>query len=74
MTETPTIGEERYTSAGNVFRLERMDGAYRYVRRIHPIEEDRSYRWHESQWEEQLPLLGGPTTDYHHFGIFAPRL
>lgn len=77
----PRIGELRHTSAGNVYRLERMDGEKRYVRRVAagpnvPDMElwDRGvvYCWHSSQWEEGIPLLNGDTSEYPHFGVFVP--
>lgn len=80
---TVQIGELRHSSAGNVYRLERIDGEWRYVRRVAkdaafeggPLwDADILHRWHANQWEEQLPLVGGDTTGYPHFGIFAPRL
>jgi hypothetical protein len=73
-----TIGELRHTSAGNVFRLEGIDGEYRRVRRIsngtnRPLwDADIVYRWHSSQWEEGIPLVGGDTGEYPHFGHFTP--
>lgn len=76
------LGEVRVTSAGNVMRLERVDGPWRHVRRIgihgEPDRElwdaDVVYRWHASQWEGQIPLRGGPTDGYPHYGVFCPGL
>ncbi len=76
----PTIGEQRYTSAGNVYRLERIEGEWRYVRRVSNGDGNRTwdaeimYRWHSSQWEEGIPLVGSNPNAYPHFGIFAPRV
>lgn len=76
-TDTVTLGELRHTSAGNVYRLERIDGHWRYVRRVSngtggPLwDADVVYRWSACQWEEQLPLVGGDTSEYPHHGTFA---
>ena len=74
-----TVGECRHSSAGNVYRLERIDGERRYVRRIsngteEPLwDSDVVYRWHAHQWEEQLPLVGDDGHDYPHFGVFVAQ-
>ena len=76
------VRELRHTSAGNVYRLERIEGEWRYVKRVRtrhgnsPSREwdaDVTYRWHSSQWEEGIPLLNGPTAEYPHFGVSSPR-
>lgn len=75
------IGELRYSSAGNVYRLERFDGRNLCgVRRVGLIgtENDRAdlwdysivYSWDYCQWDS-LPLLGERSTE-PSFGIFAP--
>jgi hypothetical protein len=72
------VGEVRHTSAGNQFRLERIDGAWRHVRRIangigsQLWDADVLYRWHASQWEEQIPLLGEDTSSFPCFSLFIP--
>lgn len=72
-----TIGEQRYSSAGNVFRLERIDdGRYPRIRRIGIVgqpgrelwDSDVLYRWLPEQWEE-LPLVGERSDD-PSFGSF----
>lgn len=78
----PNIGELRVTSAGNVFRLERMQGEWRYVRRVSTgtllgnrldhWDKDVVYRWHACQWEEGIPLLESDKSEWPHFGVFAP--
>lgn len=78
--ERPTIGETRHTSAGNVFRLDRIEGPWRFVRRIadgtgrsEPLwDADITYRWHASQWEEGIPLVDGDASEFPHFGVFIP--
>ena len=73
-----TVGELRCSSAGNVYKLERIDGEWRHVRRVangtgqELWDADVVYRWHSSQWEEGLPLVGGDTSGYPHFGKFIP--
>lgn len=70
------VGELRHTSAGNVFRLERIDGPWRMVRRTNhgAWDADVLYRWHATQWEEQLPIAGEDTSDYPFFGLFIRGL
>ena len=69
----PTIGEQRHSSAGNRYQLERINGPWRYVRRLNGgWDKDVIYRWHASQWEEQLPLVGESGADYPFFGLFIP--
>jgi hypothetical protein len=77
----PVVGELRHTSAGNVYRLERIEGEWRYVRRVSNgtggagvlWDAGVVYRWHAQQWEEGLPLVGGDTSGCPHFGLFMPR-
>ncbi len=74
------VGECRHSSGGNVYRLERIDGWWRYVKRIsngtdEPLwDADITYRWHAHQWEEQLPLVGDDGREYPHFGAFVPQM
>lgn len=78
---TVTVGEQRHSSVGNVYQLVRVDGPWRYVRRIangtdntEPLwDSDITYRWHAHQWEEQLPLVGDDGRDYLQFGLFVPH-
>lgn len=78
-TETPTVGECRVTSAGNVYRLDRIDGRWRYVRRVAADgsaelwDRDVTWRWSACQWEEGIPLVDGPKDEYPAWGHFAPR-
>ncbi len=73
------VGELRHTSAGNVYRLERVQGERRYVRRVsngtgaRPWDADVVWCWHAQQWEEQLPLVGEDTSTFPHFGVFLAR-
>lgn len=68
--------EKRHTSAGNVFELVRVDGPWRYVKRVSNgtggalWDADVVYRWHECQWES-IPLVGEDTSAYPHFGVFG---
>ena len=72
------IGEERHTSAGNVFRLVRWSGSdHVMVERVShdgtPNEDwDKGmlYRWHICQWES-IPLVGEQSED-PSFGTFLP--
>ncbi len=74
------IGEERHSSAGNVYRLERIDGPWRYVRRVSNGTGEALwdakvvYRWSACQWEGQLPLVGEDTSSYPAFGLFVAGL
>jgi hypothetical protein len=78
--DTPfVIGEERYTSAGNVFRLIRWSDRTRVlVQRVsqgdgRPNEswdKDMLFRWTDSQWES-IPLVGQKSDD-PTFGLFIP--
>lgn len=74
------LGEERYSSAGNIYRLEAYDGKNRCgVRRIgivgrniEPTElwdNDSLYYWNHWQWDS-LPLVGAQSDD-PSFGIFT---
>lgn len=71
------IGEERHSSAGNVYRLEWHNETHCGVRRISngtdcPLwDADIVYRWMNCQWES-LPLVG-ETSDDPSFGLFIPR-
>lgn len=70
------VGELRHTSAGNVYRLERIDGERRFVRHIKAAPPfdllNGVQEWRSFHWEEQLPLVGGDTSEYPHFGVFVP--
>ncbi len=76
-TDRAEVGELRHSSCGNVYRLERIDGQWRHVRRISngtgqaPWDADTTWKWHSCQWEGQLPLVGGDTSGYPAFGIFG---
>jgi hypothetical protein len=77
-SDEAVVGEVRHSSAGNVYRLERIKGERRGVRRISNgtggklWDADVLWWWHASQWEAQLPLVGGSTAGYPHFGVFIP--
>lgn len=69
-----TIGEQRHTSAGNVFRLEWIRGTRVGVRRIGNgtgeklWDEDEVWTWCDFQWDS-LPLIGETSHD-PTFGLF----
>lgn len=75
MTQSVQVGELRHTSAGNVYRLERIDGERRYVRRVSNGTGEGAVleRWMAYHWEEGIPLVGADTSEYPHFGVFSPR-
>lgn len=75
-----TLGELRHTSAGNVFRLEELDGrGHVGVRRVAIIgsehntldlwDHDVIWIWLLCQWES-LPLVG-EQSDEPSFGVFG---
>lgn len=74
-----TIGEERHTSAGNIFRLVAFDGVNRCtVQRIGIVGEPQDrplwdagmkYYWTFCQWES-IPLVGEDTSEFPFFGRF----
>jgi hypothetical protein len=73
-----TLGEDRHTSAGNVFRLEEYDGRNSVrVRRVAIIGKDidstdiwdNDVLWNYWQWDS-LPLLGECSSD-PSFGLFG---
>lgn len=78
------IGEERHSSAGNVYRLVGIpDEQHVLIRRVGVYradgtlddgerwDSDVTYRWMNSQWDS-LPLVGQRSHD-PSFGLFVPR-
>jgi len=72
------IGEQRHTSAGNVFELVGANDRHAFVKRVKAGERFGEelwdagvlYFWSRSQWHS-IPLVGEQSTD-PTFGMFIP--